>query len=140
MGKQVGIWLDSEKAYIITLTNGYTALEKINSPVETRIRIEGERKSYSRLGGMFVNPQKKKTKRQKQQRKEYFRSIISKAKDAEGIYIFGPSKTPKGLYKEFQQDKHLASRIYGVEACDKLTRNQMVARVKKVFFEKQVSV
>ncbi len=138
MSKQTGIWLDSEKAYVISLANGKPEIEKINSPVETRIRIEGEKKHYSRLGGMVVNPQKKRTNRQKQQLKNFYHMIIERVKDADAIYIFGPSNTPKGLYKEFLQNKPLASKITGIETEGKLTRNQMVAKVRHVFSEKML--
>ncbi|MCD6200485.1 MAG: hypothetical protein J7K46_01615 [Bacteroidales bacterium] len=139
MGKMTGVWLDSEKAYVITLGNGTTAIEEIDSPVETRVRIEGEKKQYSRVGGMFVNPQKKKTKRHEQQLKKYYNLIISKVKDAEAIYIFGPSNIPKRFYKELLQDKHLAPKVAGMETEGKLTRNQMIAKVKQVFAERKLT-
>ena len=82
MEKKVGIWLDSEKAYIISLIDGREKLEKIESNVESRVRYEGEKKSFSRIGGQLVNPQKKKTKRKKQQLQSYFQNILKKTKDA----------------------------------------------------------
>ncbi len=138
MGKMTGIWLDSEKAYVITLANGTPAIEEIESPVETRVRIEGEKKQYSRVGGMFVNPQKK-TKRHEQQLKKFYDMIMDKIRDSEAIYVFGPSSTPKRFYKELLQDKRMAPRLVGVESEGKLTRNQMVARVKQVFSGKMTA-
>ncbi len=133
MGKQTGIWLDSERAYIITLTGGSPVVEEVESPVETRVRIEGEHKPYSRLGGMYVNPQKKRTKKQEQQLRQYFRMILKKVKDADEIFVFGPSNTPRRFYKELLQHRDLAPRVVKYESEDHLTRNQMVARVRKVF-------
>ncbi|UCG27498.1 MAG: hypothetical protein JSV24_11080 [Bacteroidales bacterium] len=133
MEKNVGIWLDNEKAYIITLVNGNEHVEKIESNVETRVRFKGETKSYSRLGGMFINPQKKKTKRKNHQLKEYFNSILKRTRDANGIYIFGPADAKKNLKKVYQREKSFTNKLKGVESSDRLTENQMVARVKKVF-------
>ncbi len=138
MGKLTGIWLDSEKAYVITLRDGNPAIEKIESPVETRVRIEGERKQYSRLGGMFVNPQKKKMKRHEQQLKAYYQMILDKVKDTDAIYVFGPSNTPKRFYKDLMTHKDLAPKVVGYESADKLTRNQMIAKVRRVFDGKKV--
>ncbi len=138
MSKLTGIWLDSEKAYLITLRDGSPAVEMIESPVETRVRIEGERKQYSRLGGMFVNPQKKKTKRQEQQLKAYYHMIQEKLRDKDAIYVFGPSNAPKRFYKDLLQHKDMAPKVIGYETSGKLTRNQMVAKVKHVFEEKKV--
>ncbi len=136
MGIQTGIWLDSEHAYVITLREGHVTVEEVESPVETRVRIEGERKPYSRLGGMYVNPQKKRTKRQEQQLRSYFRSIMDKIKDADEIFVFGPSHTPRRFYKELLRHHDLAPRVAGYESEDHLTRNQMVAKVRKVFRQK----
>jgi hypothetical protein len=140
MGKLTGIWLDSEKAYVITLGDGDPAIEKIDSPVETRVRIEGEKKQYSRLGGMYVNPQKKKTKRQEQQLRSYYHMIMDRVKDADAIYVFGPSNAPKRFYKELFHHKDMASKVIGYETEGRLTRNQMVARVRKVYEKKGLPV
>ncbi len=133
MEKKVGIWLDNEKAYIITLIDGNENVEKIESNVETRVRFKGETKSYSRLGGMFINPQKKKTKRKKQQLKKYFSNILSRTKDASGIYIFGPADAKTNLKKIYQKEKTFNNKLRKVEASNRLTENQMVAKVKEVF-------
>ena len=115
MEKKVGIWLDSEKAYIISLINGREKLEKIESNVESRVRYEGEKKSFSRIGGQLVNPQKKKTK------------------DAGDIYIFGPAEAKTGLNKEYSKHKGLQDKVLRVENSGKLTENQMIAQVREVF-------
>jgi len=133
MEKKVGIWLDSEKAYIISLINGREKLEKIESNVESRVRYEGEKKSFSRIGGQLVNPQKKKTKRKKQQLKNYFQNILKKTKDAGDIYIFGPAEAKTGLNKEYSKHKELQSKVLRVENSGKLTENQMIAQVREVF-------
>jgi len=140
MGKLTGIWLDSEKAYVITLMDGRPAVEKIDSPVETRVRIEGEKKQYSRLGGMFVNPQKKKTKRHEQQLKAYYHMIMERVKDTDAIYVFGPSSAPKRFYKELLHHKEMAPRVVGYESEGRLTRNQMIAKVRKVYESKKLMV
>ena len=133
MEKKVGIWLDSEKAYIISLINGREKLEKIESNVESRVRYEGEKKSFSRIGGQLVNPQKKKTKRKKQQLKNYFQNILKKTKDAGDIYIFGPAEAKTGLNKEYSKHKELQDKVLRVENSGKLTENQMKAQVREVF-------
>ncbi len=133
MEKNVGIWLDNEKAYIITLIDGSEKVEKIESNVETRVRIEGETKSYSRLGGMLINPQKKKTKRKNHQLKDYFKSIIRKTRDAHGIYIFGPADAKTNLKKIVEQEKNLNKKLKRVDSSDRLTENQMIAKVKEIF-------
>lgn len=133
MEKNVGIWLDSEKAYIISLIDGREKLEKIESNVESRVRYKGEKKSFSRIGGQLVNPQKKKTKRKKQQLQSYFQNILNKTNDARNIYIFGPAEAKIGLTKEYKKHKRLQNKVLKVEISDNLTKNQMIAQVREVF-------
>ena len=133
MGIKTGIWLDSEHAYLIRLTGSGVEVEALESGIETRVRIEGEKKSYSRLGGSWFNPQKKKTKRQKQQTMGYFRRIINKCRDAEEVFLFGPAELPRGLYKMWVQTKSYHGRVHPPESASKMTRNQMIARVREFF-------
>lgn len=131
MGKNVGVWLDKEKAYVISVNGGKHQIEKIESNVETRVRYEGETKSYSRVGGMVVNPSKKKTKREKHQLSHYLADLSCKLTGAEKILIFGPADVKKELKKILirRKDKPAIS----LESADQMTENQMVARVKKHF-------
>ncbi|MCH7657329.1 MAG: hypothetical protein IIB05_03280 [Bacteroidetes bacterium] len=133
MEKNVGIWLDSEKAYIISLVDGREELETIESNVESRVRYKGEKKSFSRIGGQLFNPQKKKTKRKKHQLHSYYQDILKKTKNAGKIYIFGPAEAKTGLNKEYTKHKELQDKILRVESSDSLTENQMIARVREVF-------
>ena len=131
MGKNVGVWLDKEKAYVISVNGGKHHIEKVESNVETRIRFDGETKSYSRIGGAFVNPSKKKTKREKHQLNHYLIDLSCKLSGAENILIFGPADVKKELRKVLinRKDKP-AIRL---ESADHMTENQMVARVKEHF-------
>jgi len=131
MGKNVGVWLDKEKAYVISVNGGKHQIEKIESNVESRVRYEGETKSYSRVGGMVVNPSKKKTKREKHQLSQYMADLSCKLTGVEKLLIFGPADAKKELKKTLikRKDKPAIS----LESADHMTENQMVARVKDYF-------
>ncbi len=134
MEKNVGIWLDSEKAYIISLmSDGKEDIKIIESNVENRLRYPGESKSYSKIGSMFINPQKKATKRKKQQLHYYFQDIIHNITDVNKLIVFGPSDTKKHLAKEIKSDKKLSDRLISIESEDNISQNQMVAKVKDFF-------
>jgi len=135
MQKNIGIWIDHEKAYLITLTEEGETFETIESEIETRVRFEGETKNYSRLGNQFINPQKKKTERYKHQVSDYVHKIMEKISDASDLYIFGPAEAKIRLEKEIQKDKKLGPKIIKVESCDVLTEKQMIARVKDFYVE-----
>ena len=131
MGKKVGIWLDCEKAYIISLFDEKYVIETIESDVETRIRFSGESKSFSGKGGALVNTSKKRTKRRRQQIDYFIGNLADRIASADGIYIFGPAETKKELNKILIRRRDKPS-VY-VEPADKMTEKQMVARVKKYF-------
>ena len=131
MGKKVGIWLDCEKAYIISLFEEKHVVETVESNVETRLRFTGESKSFSGRGGALVNLSKKKTKRKKHQVDQFIVSLAKRISSAEGIFIFGPAETKRELSKVLIRRKDKSS-VY-VEPADKMTEKQMIARVRKHF-------
>ncbi|HDZ40647.1 MAG TPA: hypothetical protein ENH59_03070 [Bacteroidetes bacterium] len=131
MGKNVGVWLDKEKAYVISVNGGKHRIEKVESNVESRVRYQGETKSYSRIGGAFFNPSKKKTKREKHQLNHYLTDLSVKLSDAENILIFGPADVKKELRKVLIKRKDKPA--IRLEPAEQMTENQMVARVKEHF-------
>ena len=140
MKKNIGVWLDTEKAYIISLENGASKVEVIESEVETRVRFKGETKAYSRMGNQFINPAKRITARRRHQFKNYFNSISDRLKEAEEIYLFGPAETKVHLAKHINKHTNLNDRIRKIETEDALTENQMIARVKEIFRSEGVKV
>jgi hypothetical protein len=131
MGKKVGVWIDSERAYIISLFDDRHVMETVESNVETRVRYEGETKSYSGRGGSTVNPSKKKTKRRKHQMDSYLMSVVDKLGSAEGIYIFGPAECKLELQKCLIKRKDKPS-VY-MDKAERMTERQMVAKVRDYF-------
>ncbi|MDQ2180649.1 hypothetical protein [Marinifilum sp. D714] len=140
MKKNIGVWLDTEKAYIITLENGNGQIETIESEVETRVRFKGETKAYSRMGNQFINPAKRMTHRRRHQFKQYFENISSKLENAEEIYLFGPAETKVHLAKHINKHTNLNDRVRKIESEDNMTENQMIARVKEIFSSDPVKV
>lgn len=140
MKKNIGVWLDTEKAYIITLENGNSQIETIESEVETRVRFKGETKAYSRMGNQFINPAKRTTHRRRHQFKQYFENISSKLENAEEIYLFGPAETKVHLAKHINKNTNLNDRVRKIESEDNMTENQMIARVKEIFSSDPIKV
>jgi len=138
MEKQIGVWLDSEKAFLISLSENGESITKIESEVEHRVRFPGEKKPYHRLGNMFVNPQKRITERQKHQLSDYFNKIILNIKDSDEVLLFGPSKTKDWFKKELHRHFNMENKIKAVENSALLTERQMIAKVKNFFKEREV--
>jgi hypothetical protein len=140
MKKNIGVWLDTEKAYIISIEDSGTKVDKIESEIETRMRFEGETKAYSRMGNQFINPATKITHKRRHQLKHYFENITDRLMEAEEIYLFGPAETKVHLAKHISKEPMLKDRIRKVESEDHLTDKQMIACVKKEFNKKPIKV
>ena len=133
MKKQTGIWLDHEKAIIITLhRNGYI-LNTIESDIVTRERTIGETRKYGRFGDQSLYQEKHKERRIKEQTSDFFKNLLSEIKNVDELVLFGPANMKKELEKHILKDTTLASKLKAVVSADSMTDNQMVAWVKKFY-------
>lgn len=140
MKNNIGVWLDTEKAYIITIKDSGPRVDKIESEIESRVRYKGESKAYSKMGNQFINPARRITQKRRHQLKNYFENITDSLANAEEIYLFGPAETKVHLAKHISKNSVLKDRIRKIESEDHLTKKQMVASVVKVFDQKPIKV
>ena len=132
--KKAGIWLDQEKAYIIIIAgDSYPVIKKIRSGVESRIRVAGEDKAFSRFGHTIVDDQVKKQRRQGHQRHRYFNEIIESILDVNYIYLFGPSEARHELNNEIEKKHILKDRVAAIKSTDRMTQEQMVHETLNYF-------
>ena len=140
MEKKVGIWLDTDKAILISLLPDGENITTIESMIDTRTRFPGEGKAYHRLGSMFVNPSKRNTNRKKHQMHHYLGTIIKSVQDASDILIFGPSTTKIELEKEIKKLHDFNDKKISVVSADKMTQKQTIAFVKNHYKDKMVTI
>ena len=138
MKKQTGIWLDYEKATIITLDRDKYKLNTIESDIVFRERTDGETKKYGRFGDQSLSPEKHKERRIKEQTSTYLKNLLSEIKDVDELVLFGPASMKKELEKHILNDTTLASKLKTVVSADSMTENQMVAWVKKFYFNSKI--
>jgi hypothetical protein len=134
--KKLGVWLDKEKAHIVTLENENEIFNTINSEVENFHPSGGFGLGY-KGSPQDVLAEDKYMEREKQQLKSYFKDIVSKIKDADAIAIFGPAQTGEKFRKELQVHyKDISAKVKGVQKADSMTENQVKALVKDFFNQK----
>ena len=135
MKKQTGIWIDHEKAMIVTLVgNGYK-LNTIESDIVTRERVDGETRKYGRFGDQSLSQEKHKERRIKEQTSHFLKNLLSEIKDVDELVLFGPANMKQELEKQILHDATLASKLQAVESADSMTENQMVAWVKRFYLK-----
>ena len=71
--------------------------------------------------------------RRKNQLRDYYKEIIGKVEDAQDIYIFGPGEAKVQLETEINRRKALSSKVKRIEPSDKMTEQQIVAKVKMFY-------
>lgn len=133
MDQYIGMWVDHSKACLVILKDGAESLKVIESEVEPRVRAGGGNRANAVYGSQEVSTQRKNQERRKHQLHQYYRKIIDAIREARKVYIFGPGVAKNELLKEIDLCRDLEARVVAVEAADKMTPNQMAARVRKRF-------
>lgn len=135
MEKQVGIWIDSKKAIIVTLDGQKEEkITEIDSEVENGVyhNKEGNKGTFS--GSHHGDNETKFDNRKKEQMDYYLDAVISYVKKADYLYIFGPAETKTKLEQKIRDEKSLGkTNLKAVETSDSMTLNEIVAKVKDFY-------
>jgi hypothetical protein len=140
-----GIWIDHKKGVIVTKKQPERSYEEdvelsvtqIISDVERKVRLSGgSRTRNTPWGPQEIAVDSKIEVRQKQQLKKFYHQIIEVIKEADKILIMGPGEAKLELKKEIEKSKALIPKIVGVHISDKMTNNQIAAKVKSYFGQK----
>ncbi|CAM1359857.1 conserved hypothetical protein [Tenacibaculum sediminilitoris] len=134
--KNIGVWLDKEKALVITIENGIENMKKIESNIET-FHIHGGSGTRFKGGPQDVVQDSKYLEREKHQTKEYFSNLVEEVDKADSLAIFGPAETFEKFKKELETSyKELNAKVKKVQRVDSMTDNQVKALVRD-FFENE---
>ena len=133
MKKYAGIWIDREKAFVVIISEDRETIERIESGIAGRVRLSGGSRSRTIYGPQDVASERKIEEKRKRQFREYYRTVVDKIGDARKVFLFGPGEAKVELEKEIKNSKELALRVAGVEPADKMTENQIRARVREFF-------
>ena len=129
--KKIGIWLDKEKAHLVTLSNDKEHFKTLKSELET-YKIQGGSRSKTRWGPQDVVQDSKYLEREKHQLRVYFKQLAEILKDADVISVFGPGEAKNKFKKEMlEKYPQLAAKIKTVQTADSMTENQIIALVKE---------
>jgi len=131
---KLGVWIDQKEANIITIGEEQAIKTKtIYSDVETRVRIEGEKKQFGRFGDQYLVDEKGKKNRIEEYTGRFLNKVLKEFKEADQIMIFGPAQTKKKLEKLMLENPELNYKLKETLASDNMTDNQKMAYVKDYF-------
>jgi len=131
--KNTGIWIDKEKAYIVSIENENETFQTVLSNIE-HYNIHGGSGTRLKGGPQDVVQDRKYLEREKQQLKKYFKAIATHVDDTNALVIFGPADTNEKFSKELHENyKSLSAKIKGIKKADIMSDNQVKALVRDFF-------
>ena len=131
--KKTGVWLDKNKALIVTIDGEKVTLNTIASNVE-HFNIRGGSGTRFKGGPQDVVQDGKFLEREKHQLKQYYKSLALEIHDTDALVIFGPAETNAKFSEELHKNyRSLSTKIKGVKKADSMTDNQVKAWVKDFF-------
>lgn len=132
--RQTGIWIDSSRAILVTLKNGKEKVTEIDSKLENRMYQEEQGKKGTFFGRRHGSEERKFEERRKHQLHDFLESVVVKSKKSNELYLFGPAETKTALSKLIYEDKaNVMMKLKAVEPADKMSLNEIVAKVKKFY-------
>jgi hypothetical protein len=133
MKKNIGIWIDTNQAVIINLSNQKRPIKKIESNIETRERVVGEVKKYGRFGNQYLTYEKNQMNRKNEQTNHFIKNLLKEINFCDAVVLFGPSKMKRILEKEIKKTRQINGKLMGVFNSELITENQMVAWTKDFY-------
>ncbi|MBN2004053.1 MAG: hypothetical protein JXA21_11925 [Anaerolineae bacterium] len=130
MGKQVGVWVDHQKALIAILANEEETIRLITTKGDQQLRSSGNSPSDD------CNEEQLAPANKPQQRifigklPFYYDAVVAYMQDAESIVIFGPSHATDELRARLEKN-NLSGRITRIAPVDEMTSHQIVEEVRK---------
>jgi hypothetical protein len=124
MKRKVGLWIDHKKAVIFSLADEGAEIKRISSELKKSVQLLG--------GAQKESAEEHGDKRLTGNLNDYYDEVLMYIRDAESILIFGPGEA-KGELKKRLENMELQGRIVGIETADKMTDNQIVAKVRQHF-------
>jgi hypothetical protein len=125
MNKRVGLWINRNKAVIVSIANNIEARSIITSDMEHYVL-------YSTIVPGDGSPENIRDRRFWNHLGEYYDKIIAHIRDATEIQIFGPEVAKYELQKHLENEG-LAGHIVSIEDADRLTDLQIAIKVRERF-------
>jgi hypothetical protein len=122
MNHKVGVWIDHKKAVVVSASASGVTAKTLESEVGPHTRYSGP------LDG---GGEKKYEDRHGEHLDRYYDEVITQLGQPEALLIFGPGEAKLQLKERLSRSKALSARIVGIEASDKLTDPQIIAKVKE---------
>jgi hypothetical protein len=133
MARKTGIWIDHRQAFLVHVEGEEVTTVRLEAEATGRSRAGGGSRSRTPYGPQDVASEAKMDEKYGHQLRRFYDRVIDSIQDTGHIYIFGPGEAKIEFRKRIEESKELAKRLAAVETADKMTENQIVAKVKQFF-------
>jgi hypothetical protein len=123
------LWIDHRKAVVVTVSDADETTQHIESNVEKHVRYSGGSEPAGPHASKPGTAEDTRERHFEGELARYYDEVVACVRGAELISIFGPGEA-KGELRARLEHAGLGGRIVCVEAADKMTDRQIVARVR----------
>lgn len=124
MKRNAGLWIDHKNAVIVILNEKGETTKRINSNMESHTRFSGEAQKDTE--------EDIRDRRFENHLNKFYDEVIACISNADSILVFGPGEAKVELKKRIA-DKKLMNRQVEIETVDKMTDNQIAAKIRQYF-------
>jgi ribosome-associated translation inhibitor RaiA len=132
MNTQLGLWIDQNKATIVTVTEQGEEISEILADAEKQLQRSGDSPLKGSYEALQVPADYSRQRVLTAELNTYYDEIIRRIRVASSILIVGPGVAKHELQKRLE-DNRLGAKVVGVETHDNLTNPQLVAMVRQRF-------
>lgn len=132
MSAKIGLWIDHRTAVIVILKDDGVTTRTVKSKVEKHLRAAGDPPLKGPFKARLVPADDRHENEFNEHIKTYYNKIIETICNTDAIYIFGPGEAKNELKKQLEKN-NLGRFVTDVETADRMTDNQILARVCKYF-------
>lgn len=126
------IWIDYEEALIGHNEGDRIQVERLPSGIESHIREEGQTADRTRFSPFHVsNNEHRNQHREQEQIKKYWKQLSEKLSGTEAVCLIGPGEAKREFARFLEEDVKNAPHIVAVENSERLTDNQLLARMRQ---------
>jgi hypothetical protein len=133
MKKNTGIWIDHMEAVLVSIDGDQTFVQHVESGAESHLKPSGGWKAGGTTVAQAVFNEHTAEERRKHQYHAFYQKVIDLLSDSSKIALFGPGEAKLELSKAIEKVTELHKKVKTVEACDRMTENQFIAKVKAFF-------
>jgi stalled ribosome rescue protein Dom34 len=124
MENKIGVWIDHQKAVIVSFSEKGEEIHEISSAMEKHVRFSG--------GVQQVSAEDQRDRRFAGHLNKYYDKVVSYIRDADSILILGPGEA-KGEFEKRLCAESFSDRIVGIETVDKMPYHEFAEKVREYF-------